>query len=147
MLRSILNYPLRLIFICWFLAFIFIAWVEVYTYRNYYRLALSGANWEKLEESKCQIKQGFVNFFFIIRAVDQRIPRGEKVQLVLPNKGVLTPFWEQKARYLLYPKNAGDNTIQENFILVYHSPQYVPPWGYEEVMRWGESYLLSKHDR
>jgi hypothetical protein len=85
------------------------------------------------------------DFYRILKICDQMLPLGAELQIVLPaeqrNK---FEFLGGKARYFLYPRNYGDNTIRKDYILVYQVDDFYRPEGYETLVTFApDKYLLT----
>lgn len=88
------------------------------------------------------------DFYGIIKTCDRLLPKDAKLQLILPHdKGRKFEFLRDKGRYILYPRNYGDNTILQKYILVYQIKDFPIPKDYKIIRSFGpDRYLLAKTD-
>ena len=85
------------------------------------------------------------DFYRILKICDQMLPLGAELQIVLPaEQQHKFEFLGGKARYFLYPRNYGDNTIRKDYVLVYQVNNFYHPEGYETLVTFApDKYLLT----
>ena len=88
------------------------------------------------------------DFYAILKRCDQILPTDEKLQIILPESPQSKhTFLMAKSRYILYPRNYGNNTIPQNYILVYQRNDFSIPQNYRILKSFGsDRYLLVKKD-
>ncbi len=85
------------------------------------------------------------DFYAVLRACDLTLPLGEGLQIILPQEDQKKfAFFTGKARYILYPRNFGDNAALQRHILVYQVKNFHIPEGYQVIRSFGpDRYLLT----
>ena len=112
--------------------------------KDYYRWGLH-SSLESLRASHAIYDPASSDFYRILKICDQMLPLGAELQLVLPaEQQHKFEFLREKARYFLYPRNYGDNTIRKDYILVYQVDDFYRPEGYEALVTFApDKYLLT----
>ncbi|MBF0531735.1 MAG: hypothetical protein HQL23_01420 [Candidatus Omnitrophica bacterium] len=111
---------------------------------KYYVFALnSGLN--RLRSYSAAYDDSTRDYYPILKYCDRVLPSGEPLQIILPiapqNK---LEFLRDKGRYYLYPRNYGENTLRQKYILVYQQPDFRAPAGYARIKDFGpDKYLLT----
>jgi hypothetical protein len=111
----------------------------------YYRFAL-GADPETLRRHHSRLDPQTTDWYETLRHCEAALPPGAELQIVLPTEPTYRyEFLRDRARYLLYPRNAGDDRTQRDHILVYGVRDFEAPPGYAQVEYFGPNrYLLSR---
>ena len=113
---------------------------------SYYKFA-STASPELLREDTTNVLDySTYDFYQILKKCQSRLSAGQMIQIVLPqNLPERFAFWREKARYILYPHNYGDNVSPQKFILVFAVDNFVIPRGYTKTIIFDrDKYLLEK---
>jgi hypothetical protein len=111
----------------------------------YYRFALS-ADPEALRRYHSRLDPQTADYYDILQWSVGMLPDGAALQIVLTTEPTYRyEFLRDRARYLLYPRNDGDDGTPRDHILVYGVRDFRTPPGYEEVASFGpQRYLLSR---
>ena len=111
----------------------------------YYKVAL-GFSAETLRAYHVIYHRETADYYKILKECDQALPPSQELQIILPAEpGHRFMFLREKGRYILYPRNYGDNDTPRDYILVYGQKDYVIPPGYEIIKSFGiDKYLLAK---
>lgn len=118
--------------------FVFFKW-------NYYKFALN-VPVEFLHAYHAVYDDGTVDYYQILKICDRVLPAGEELQIIVPSQPTHRfNFLWAKARYVLYPRNYGNNDESKDYILVYERKDFIIPAGYEKIISFGaDKYLLRK---
>jgi hypothetical protein len=125
-------------------------WVLVPTLQSkagYLRFAV-GASSEEIRAFHTRFDPTSRDWYAVLKACDALLPPGDMLQIVLPEKPqARLEYLRDKARYLLYPRNTGDNATPRPWMLVYRVPDFEPPSGYRVVKRFApHATLLARED-
>ena len=137
-----------------FLIAFFIVWAVLYfnssfkilkIFWKYYGFAIH-ASASELRAYHSIYNQDFQDYYQILQMCDTFLPPPEPLQIVLPPQPQRRfEFLREKGRYILYPRNYGDNDSPQNYILVYGVQNFKKPEGYEMVRSFGpDKYLLKR---
>ncbi len=112
---------------------------------HYYKQAVF-APYENLRATHSIFDRGSKDYYEILKICDQILPPLEEIQLILPKEpNQKFEFLREKGRYILYPRNYGDNETPRDYILVYGKEDYKIPQGYEVIKAFDHhKYLLGK---
>jgi len=139
--------PLCFFSVIWFAAWLWFITVTFHEEIKYYQFALK-ASLEELHAVHAAYDENSEDYFKILMFCDRLLPGREPLQLILPQAHQQEfEFLREKGRYILYPRNYGENTILRNHILVYNVNEWVIPDGYKMSMNFGPGkYLLTRLD-
>lgn len=127
------------------------AWVSAATFvqegeyiRSAWRL-----DHETLQSQWSAYDQTTEDYYEILKALDRMLPPLEEITLILPQEDVTKfKYLQEKGRYILYPRNYGDNRVLKEYLLVYGVSGLSLPQGYETAKRFAEDkYLLKRTGR
>jgi hypothetical protein len=108
----------------------------------YYRFAISATS-KEIRARHVAIGASSTAFSAMLEECDRLIPTGAKVQMILPSANrTRREYLRDKARYLLYPKNNGNNEIRRPFILTFEVPDFEVPAGYRMIKSYGAGNAL-----
>ncbi len=87
-----------------------------------------------------------LDYYPILKASDEIVPPDGEITVIVPQSPEIRhSYLREKARYYLYPKNYGNNSVLKEYILVYMVDDFGVPDGYEIHTSFGESkYLLKR---
>lgn len=90
-----------------------------------------------------KIRPEDADFFYILSRVNALVPAGKEVQLILPEKPAKrAQYLMGKGRFMLYPRNYGDNARAGDYILVYKVSDVQPPGGYRVIENFADDKYL-----
>lgn len=112
---------------------------------NYYKAFSNYRNLQSYREAHPDYRTS-PNFYNILKACTWIIPETKSVQVVVPQYHIgQRDFLEGQARYVLYPRNYGDNRAPGDYILVYGVKDYACPEGFIPVKQFTQdSYLFKR---
>ncbi len=112
---------------------------------NYYKFA-AGASAETLRAYHAVYDKDSLDYYSILKFCDNILPPSAELQIVLPKEPAHKfMFLREKGRYILYPRNYGDNDSGKDYILVYGQKDYLIPQGYKIIKMFDtDKYLLEK---
>lgn len=115
---------------------------------NYYKRAVF-ATYEDLRAYHSIFDWDSKDYYEILKACDQLLPPLEEIQLILPEEQKQKfEFLREKGRYILYPRNYGNNKTPRNYILVYEREDYRISEGYAVIKTFGNhKYLLGRQSK
>lgn len=130
-------------------------WVSIWAFttvrtfcreRPYYEFAVS-VNFESLQEENTIFDEHSSDYYAILKSCNQLLPWGEKIQIILPQEWQrYSDFLREKGRYILYPRNYGDNKSPQKYILVYQVSDFQAPKGCRVIRVFGPGKYLMKND-
>ncbi|MGQ0722488.1 MAG: hypothetical protein ACT4PE_13080 [Candidatus Eiseniibacteriota bacterium] len=129
----------------WLSVYVAFATGAVREHLPYYRFALS-ADPETLRRHHSRLDPQTAEWYETLQFCDALLPPGAELQIVLPTEPTYRyEFLRDRARYLLYPRNTGDDRTLRDHILVYGVRDFETPPGYVQVEFLGPNrYLLSR---
>lgn len=88
------------------------------------------------------------DYYPILKLCDRLLPEKEEMTIILPREPVHRfEFLRERGRYILYPRNYGNNNELKKYILVYGVKDYEKPHGYVIVENFAQDkYLLKRQD-
>ncbi len=102
---------------------------------DYYKFAFT-ASYDDLQAYRF-IYPGYresQNYYAVLQQCNAIVPASKRIQMVLPaEQRKRLEFLEQMARYILYPRNDGDNQSPGDYILVYDVTNYERPEGFKVI--------------
>jgi len=104
---------------------------------------------EKLKGFWTAYDQDSQDYYRILKACDKLLPPQAEITLLLPlEPSKRFQFFEGKGRYILYPRNYGENNSFKKYILVYGVSDFSIPSGYEVIKYFSHNkYLLKRKTR
>ena len=129
-------------FIVWLPIYLWTTIPQIQSHWSYYRFAL-GASSEAIRSSHVPFDSASSDFPRILQFCDEVVPPGSGLQILLPRLPLYRyEYLRDKARYLLYPKNYGNNDLQQDFILVYEVAEPAIPDSYRILKRFAPNKVL-----
>jgi hypothetical protein len=134
-----------LIFALWLAIHLAFTVPEVRSSSPHYRFALRASPAE-LRRAHSDFGGQCEDFYAILMRCDELLEPGAELRIVLPAEPTYRyEYLRDRARYLLYPRNDGEDLTPRAHILVYGARDFQAPPGYERVESFApHKYLLSR---
>ena len=113
----------------------------------YYQFALN-ASTEAIQAFRSSYDESSRDFYHVLKTCDNMLPLKAKLQMIFPKDvGKKFLFLTEKGRYILYPRNYGENVIFQDYILIYQVKDLRIPEGYRVLKFFApDKYLLTNKD-
>ena len=141
---------LRTVAIIWVVVWLGFTVPELVSHSSYLALALRSSTEElRVLHSRYNPDPSCADYPSVLKLCDALLPKGEALQIVIPREpSERFEFLYAKGRYLLYPRNYGNNTVARRYVLVYNVPDYFIPPGCEVIKTFApHKYLLAERSR